>query len=87
MAKPGPKARRLAAAGELLYGPRWQSALARATGMAQSAISMIVSGERAVTDDVQRKLADALGREAGRLRGAAGMVDRLRHEIEKAIGT
>lgn len=78
--------RRLTAAGTLLYGDRWQRPLSRATGISQTAISQMLSGDRTVTDDVQRKLATALSAEAGRLRSSADKIDKLRTAVEKEIG-
>lgn len=79
------KVGRLERAGRLLYGERWQSPLARVVGISQSAISMMISGDRAVTDDVQRKLAAALKAEADRLRSSTDKIDRLRAEIENEL--
>ncbi|MBX9827854.1 MAG: hypothetical protein K2Y27_22995 [Xanthobacteraceae bacterium] len=76
------KARRLAAAGALLYGPRWQAPLARAAGIAQSMLSMIVARERPLTDDMRSRIAAALKAEAVRLRTSADKLDKLRAEIE-----
>ncbi|MBX9830225.1 MAG: hypothetical protein K2Y27_35170 [Xanthobacteraceae bacterium] len=75
-------ARRLAAAGELLYGPRWQSPLARAAGIPQSLLSMIVTGERPMTADARNRIAAALKTEATRLRTSADKLDKLRAQIE-----
>ena len=38
------RAKRIVVAGETLAGPRWQSALSRATGISQSLLAMIASG-------------------------------------------
>lgn len=78
--------RRLIAAGELLYGARWQSALARAMGCPQGVISMALSGARPPTPRTMRLLATALGRESERLRKSASTLDRLRAEIERDTG-
>jgi transcriptional regulator with XRE-family HTH domain len=86
MAKSDTGARRLTAAGELLYGDRWQRRLAQQMGISVALLSMIVSGDRPTTDDVQRKLAAALKREAGRLRSSADKLDRLRAEIDAELG-
>ena len=80
-----PDARRLAAAGEMLYGPRWQSPLARAAGIPQSLLSMISGGARPMTDDVRRRIVAALKTEAARLRLTADKLDRLLTDIE-AVG-
>ena len=79
------KTGRLERAGRLLFGDRWQSPLARAAGISQSAISMMLSGDREVTADVQRKLVAALRTEADRLRSSADKLDRLRAEIDAEL--
>lgn len=71
------RARRIMEAGRLLYGDRWQSALSRASGISQSYLAMIASGERPVTDDVDGKVAHALAREADRLRDVALKLDEI----------
>ena len=45
---------------EVMYGARWQSALARAADVPQSLLAMIAAGDREPTDDVYRKVANAL---------------------------
>jgi plasmid maintenance system antidote protein VapI len=54
---------RIAAAGEALYGERWQSAMARSIGISKQLMSFILSGYRPLTDDVEDKVVAALGRE------------------------
>jgi plasmid maintenance system antidote protein VapI len=74
---------RLAAVGKLLYGDRWQRRLAQQIGISVALMSMIVAGDRVVTDDVQRKLSATLKTEATRLRASADKIDRLRADIER----
>jgi hypothetical protein len=73
-----PRSRRLAAAGRLLFGDRWQSALARAMGVSQSILTKAVDGTRPPTDDTMSKLDAALDREAAQIRATADKIDRLR---------
>jgi transcriptional regulator with XRE-family HTH domain len=75
------KAGRLERAGRLLYGDRWQSPLARATGISQSAISMMCAGERTVTADAEEKLAAAIDRELERLQRTSRELTMIRKEI------
>ncbi len=70
-------ASRIAEAGRLLYGERWQSPLARVSGLSQALLSAIVAGDRPLTDDAKTKIAEALVVEAKRLRVTAGKLDRL----------
>lgn len=50
----------LRAAGELLYGPRWQAELAREIGRARSLVAGMASGERAITADTWARVVAAL---------------------------
>lgn len=74
VAKPT-RADRIEAAGKALYGDKWQSPLSRASGVPQSTIAMVSTGERAVSDDMYRKIAMAFIAEGGRLRKAADKID------------
>ncbi|PDT88768.1 hypothetical protein CO669_18580 [Bradyrhizobium sp. Y36] len=78
MAKLSPRAVRIVAAGQALAGDRWQSALARAAGVPQSLLAMIAGGERrVVTDDVYRKVAEGLAKEADRVRAVGLKLDKM----------
>lgn len=87
MAKLNPRALRLVAIGESFGGERWQSAMSRATGVSQSYLNMIANGERQVGDDVERRIAEGLLKEADRLRKAAAKLDdiagKMLHRLEK----
>ena len=50
----------LRAAGELLYGERWQAELAREIGRARSLVFAMASGERAITADTWARVVAAL---------------------------
>ena len=45
-----PRVARIVAGGKALAGECWQSALSRATGVSQSYLAMITTGERPITD-------------------------------------
>jgi hypothetical protein len=77
MAKKLTRRDRIVLAGETLYGPRWQSALARAAKVPQSLLAMIAASEREVTDDVYRKVADALISESARVRKSADRIGEI----------
>ncbi len=88
--KLSPRARRIVAAGQALAGDRWQSALARASGVSgvsQQLLSFIAAGDREVTDDVDRKVAMTLLAEAGKGRKTAKKLEeiarRILRELEK----
>jgi transcriptional regulator with XRE-family HTH domain len=79
--KLSPRARRIVSAGETLAGDRWQSALARTSGISQSYLAMIASGDRPVTEEVDRKVAEGIAREADRLRTLAVKLDGIALKI------
>jgi hypothetical protein len=80
MADVSKRAARIVAAGKLRFGEtRWQSPLARLTGLSPALIQKIASDEdpRGVTDDVYRKVAHALLKEADRSRATADKLDKM----------
>jgi predicted transcriptional regulator len=79
--KPTPRVVRIVAGGKALAGERWQSALSRATGVSQSYLAMITTGERPVTDEVERKVAVGLLKEADRMRRTADKLDDIAGKI------
>jgi hypothetical protein len=88
MSKLSPRATRIVAAGKLLFGDkRWQSPLARLAGLSPALAQKIADGTRDVTDDVQRRVAEALMKESGRLTGAAWKIEemagKMLRELEK----
>ena len=63
-------------AGEALFGPRWQSALARALGRQHSEVHRWLTGERAVPATVARLIRLLLFvHRAGRLEKALAAID------------
>jgi hypothetical protein len=75
--KLSPRANRVVAAASAAFGARWQSSLSTASGVSQSLLTKIAAGDRAVTDDVYRRVARGLLKESGRLRKSAGRIDEL----------
>lgn len=77
------RSRLIALAGvEMGGGGRWQSALAEATGLSQSYISMMAAGQRPVTDAVEFKVIQAIDREIIRLTESAETLTRIRDRIQ-----
>jgi transcriptional regulator with XRE-family HTH domain len=83
--KLNPRARRIVSVGETLAGDRWQSVLTRASGVSQSYLAMIAAGDRPVTDEVDRKVAEGIAREADRLRTLAVKLDGIALKILRNI--
>jgi hypothetical protein len=76
------RAKRIVAVGKLVYGDtRWQSPLARAAGLSPALVQKIADGTRAVTDDVEDKVVEALLKEVARLERAALKVSELTGRI------
>lgn len=80
--RPTDRAARIAWAGRLLYGERWQRALGRELGLSSAQMSYIVSGERRVTTEVEQQLMAVLKRESTRLRKSASELDKIVKLIE-----
>lgn len=86
MAKISPRAARIVAAGKLLYGDtRWQSPMARLTGLSPALIQKIADGSRVVTDDVDRKVAAALLAEAENGRKSAEKLNEIAGRILQSL--
>lgn len=51
--------------------------MSSASGVSQSLLTKIASGDRAVTDDVYRKVAEGLLKQSGRLRKTADKIDEM----------
>lgn len=82
------RATRIVAAGKLRYGDtRWQSPLARLTGLSPALLQKIADGTRDVTDDVYHTIAKSLISEVDRVRAMAEklaeMADRILRELEE----
>jgi hypothetical protein len=71
------RAARIKTALDTAYGPRGLSRMAADAGISKQLLSFIVAGDREVTDDVYRKIAEALLKEAVRERAAAKKIDDL----------
>ncbi|MBR0995648.1 hypothetical protein JQ580_33585 [Bradyrhizobium japonicum] len=75
--KLSPRAVRVVAAAEAAFGKRWQTALAASAGVSQALLAKIAAGDRVVTDEVYRKIAEGLLKQADRLRKSAGRIDEM----------
>ncbi|MBN9004877.1 MAG: helix-turn-helix transcriptional regulator [Rhizobiales bacterium] len=87
MAKLSTRAARIKAAAVAAYGPRGVSQLAAAAGVSKQMLSFIVTGAKPASDDVYRKVADALFAESERLITASEkiglMAGKMIAELEK----
>jgi hypothetical protein len=77
-----PRAAVIQAAGIALHGERGQTRMAATIGIGKQTLSFIVSGDRAVTDDVDRKVAAGLLKEADRLRKLDDIAGKILHSLE-----
>ncbi len=77
MARLSPRAARIKAAAEAAFGPRGLTKLAVAAGVSKQILSFIVTGAKPVTDDVYRRVAEALAKEADRARGVGLKLDKV----------
>lgn len=79
MAKLSTRATRVVSAAKMLFGDtRWESPMARLTGLSPALLQKIASDTdpREVTDDVYRRVAEALLKEADRLRAIGVKLDK-----------
>jgi len=83
MPKLSPSAERLKRAAEILYGPRGGTRFADAIGISKQMWSFIARGVKPVTDDVEQRAAEAMRREAKRLRTAADKLDEMAGKMER----
>jgi hypothetical protein len=81
MSQLSPRAKRLIRAGDALFGDRWHTAMARATGLSQTYITIMASGARPVTDEVEKVLLKTLQQERKRLRAVSSELADIIHEI------
>ncbi len=61
--------------GEALYGPRWQSDLARELSVDGSLMRRWISGDRPIPSWVRSSLVEAIGRHQRALGDALGLLD------------
>jgi hypothetical protein len=79
-----PRALRLVRAGHALHGEnRWVSAMARTMRLSQTYISLMSSGAKPVTDEVEKKLLRTLQAERKRLRATSAGLAVIIDEINK----
>jgi hypothetical protein len=72
---------RIVAAGEALYGKRWQTAMAESIGISKQLLNFIVAGDRQVTDKVEDQVVEALSREIERLGKTANKLSEIQGRI------
>lgn len=80
------RAERLKWAGHTLFGANWQNRMARLMGVAQSAISMVVTGARPMTDALQNKFVEAIRRKPILLREDAERLSGIINAIDNETG-
>jgi transcriptional regulator with XRE-family HTH domain len=81
MAKPIPRHVKVSVAAVVAFGDRGHSKLAAAAGISRQMMSFIVNGDREATDDVYRRIAAALLKEADHQRASAAKIDELAGKI------
>lgn len=77
MAKLSPRAAAIKAAASAAFGPRGLTQLAAAAGVSKQLMSAIVADNKTATDAVYRRVAEALLKESGRMKKAAGQVETM----------
>jgi hypothetical protein len=63
--------------GNTLYGPRWQAKFAQMTGLSPAYISMISSGARPTTPQMEKAVRDGLEKEIADLQARQDLIRKL----------
>lgn len=80
---PSAAAARLAAVGALLFGPRFQAALANELKVSRPLVCAMVNGQRRITPDVEKRLASIIrSRQIPRLEASIRTLESLAETIE-----
>jgi hypothetical protein len=82
MTQLSPRAQRIVSAGRLLFGDRWTSAMSRAMTCSPTFLTMIASGERAVTDATEALFLRTLVAERLRLRATSAALKAILDEAK-----
>ena len=77
MAKLSPRAVKVSVGAVVAFGDRGLTKLAVAAGISKQMLSFIVNGDKPVTDDVYRKVATALAKEADRTKVVGRRLERM----------
>jgi hypothetical protein len=77
MAKRIPRDVKISVAAVVAFGDRGHSKLAAAAGISRQMMSFMVNGDKPVSDDVYRRIARALAREADRQKVAGQKLERI----------
>ncbi len=84
--KPDPRVARIKAATTALYGESGgQTKMAASIGISKQMLSFILTGRKPVTDKVEKAVADALLREADRLRKTSKKLDEIAGRILRGM--
>lgn len=78
------RAARLKRAAELLFGARGGTRFAASIGISKQMWSVVAAGTAPVSDDVEQRAAEALRREAKRLRATAAELDGMAKKMRAA---
>jgi hypothetical protein len=78
-----PRALRLIRAGKLRWGPRWQTAMASSMNLSQTYMNLLALGAKPFTDEVEKRLLNALQQERKKLRSISAELQVIIDEIKK----
>jgi hypothetical protein len=85
--KLSPRAVKVSVGAVVAFGDRGLTKLAVAAGVSKQLLSFIVVGDREVTDEVYRKVATALAKEAGSMKAVGHRLEKMAlqmlRELEK----
>ena len=76
---------KISTAAVVAFGDRGHSKLAEAAGISRQMMSFIVNGDKPVTDDVYRRVAGALSKEADRMANAGRWLDNMSQQMLREL--
>jgi hypothetical protein len=85
MASRVPRHVRISTAAVVAFGDRGHSKLAEAAGISRQMMSFIVNGDKPVTNDVYKRIADALAKEAGRVTNAGRWLENMSQQMLREL--
>lgn len=77
MTKLSPRAVKIGVAAVVAFGDRGLTKLAKAAGISKQMMSYIVAGDREVTDETYRRIANAVAKEAAGMKTMSGRLEKM----------
>ncbi|MCK1540363.1 hypothetical protein ABIB75_001046 [Bradyrhizobium sp. GM2.2] len=85
MAQISSRAAKISVAAVVAFGDRGMTKLAVASGLSKQMLSFIVNGDREVTDEVYRKVALAIAKEAASMKTMSVRLERMAQQMLREL--